>query len=121
MLRWNAGALVLDRQQGRTVSARRRETDRGPWRRVDEGVLDQDAPDLQDALLVTQRRDLHLPAVDSEMVVGRQSHGVEFLGQGLCQRAEIDPLSFDRQAARIQTREVEKLRGELRQPLDLLP
>src|SRR3954454_5957310 len=46
--------------------------------------------------------------------------GAEFLRERVGETDEVDPLALDRQAAGIEAREVEQLRGELRQAVDLL-
>ena len=40
--------------------------------------------------------------------------------RGRGERGEVEPLALDGQPAGVETREVEQLRGELRQPVDLL-
>src|SRR3954471_153017 len=46
--------------------------------------------------------------------------GAKFLRERVGEGDEVDPLALDRQAAGIEAREVEQLRGELRQAIDLL-
>src|SRR3954451_8776952 len=46
--------------------------------------------------------------------------GAKFLRERVGEIDEVDPLALDRQAAGIEAREVEQLRSELRQAVDLL-
>ena len=82
-----------------------------------ERVLDQHARDLQHALLVAE----HERAVAA---LERQAPPVrarsELVDHRLRDRIEIDRLAFDAQPPRIGAREVEQLRRELRQAIDLL-
>ena len=88
--------------------------------RVNDGVLEQDPPDLQRTLLVAQS--LGGPVgPHGEPMPGRVGDGPELVRQGLGESRQIDGLSLQTEASRVETGQVEKLGRELRQSLDLLP
>src|SRR5215218_3295778 len=115
----NARPVVLDGECGLSVVPGRLDAHDGPRRRVPQGVLDQGAADLEDALLVTEGRNL---AVDGELerVLTAAGDRLELLEQQLGDPPEIDWSALEVQMAGIEPGEIEELLSELRQALDLL-
>src|SRR5207342_2622364 len=90
-----------------------------PGRRVQQGVLDEDAADLDRSLLVANRV---RGAVEHrlELVALRAGHGLELTADRAREGAEVERLALELDPTGIQAREVEQVGCELRQPRHLL-
>jgi hypothetical protein len=87
---------------------------------VEDGVLDQDPPDLVDALLVGER-DRTRSGVPLEPVVAAPAETAELGHQRGGDLREVDRLHFHVQTACVEPREIEEVGGELGQALHLQP
>ena len=87
--------------------------------RVQERVLDEGPPDLQHALRVGESDHLVLQ-LDLDRLVPPLRDRRELLPQRLCELPEVDRLPLDAQLSRVDSREVEQLRRQLRETCDLL-
>ena len=116
----DAGAFVLNRQDGATVPVAHAQADRSSWRRVDNRVLHQEPPDLEHPLGISDRAGA-VPRRDLERMVVRERHRAELLGHRLRERPELEDLLIDADPAGVETREVEEIGREPREPIDLLP
>ena len=102
VLRRNTRAVVLDVQRHRVVVvAPGADMNFGPGRGMDERVLQQDAADLADALLVGTRQDGFFP-VGEEDVVAAAPDTAELPDQGAGNLLEIDRRQLDPQPACIE-------------------
>ena len=90
-----------------------------PGRRVHERVVDERAADLEHAQLVAARDRAPFDATSSGWSF-RSATARELLRDELRDRAQVDRLVLDPHPAGIETREVEQVRRQLRQPVDLL-
>ena len=87
---------------------------------MDERVLDQDAANLQSALLVTEGT--RLAAVfDGQPMATRERHRAELVRKNICESREVDELLLDRHPPGVEAGKVKEVRRELRETRDLLP
>src|SRR5712691_3348685 len=120
MLRRDAGPFILHGQENRAVPARGSQPNRRARRGVNDCVLDEYPTDLQRTFLVSERRRLWAAAVDAKIVAARTGDRAEFVDERLGEHRHVDGITLYAEAAGIEAGEVEQIRRELRQPLDLL-
>ena len=82
-------------------------------------VLDEHAGDLLHADLVRQHLD-RLVGVDGELVLLGIRHGAKLLRDGARGRGEVEADRLDLELSRVEAREVEEIRRQPRQPVDLV-
>src|SRR5581483_560164 len=118
MLRRDSRAFVLDDEPRDAVLRLRADSDRRARRRVQDRVLDEDAPDLHHALLVRDGEDVAVEHL--EWMVRRPRHRREVAGDDAGDLADRERLALDAQLARVEPGQVEQLRGELREARHLV-
>src|SRR5437867_258200 len=111
-------AIVPYRERGAAVTLRGDDQDARPGRRVPNRVLDQDAADLEDALLVREGHERTF-RVDDEHVVGALGDGAKLLADRSGRRRDVDRRARDGELPRVEARQIEEVRGELRQAVHL--
>src|SRR5262249_38478335 len=119
LLARDSGASILDLEYRRVTTAPGTYLDGGLRRRVQKRVLDQDPAELERAQLVGLREDGAVEA-SGQRVPGRRRHRAELLDQVACQRTEVDGLAVNRESPCVEPGQVEQVRGELGQAVDLL-
>src|SRR5439155_4261436 len=94
--------------------------DQSALRRMPEGVLDEDPADLEHALLVGQRDRALLCAAGNQGMTGCSRDRTELVRERPRDGVERDELALDLELPGVEAREIEELRRQLRQPLDLV-
>ncbi len=87
---------------------------------MDDGVLDQQSADLQDAFGIADRLRAAVTRSHLERVVVRERHRAELLGDRSRERLELEDLALEADPAGVEPREVEQVRGQPGQAGDLL-
>src|SRR5262249_6235549 len=111
-------AVVLHREQGPAVARRGTDADRSPGRRVQDGVVDKDAADLDHALLVCGRRCRRPEHLEGVLVCGGDR--AKLVREHLRDLVELDRLTLDMKPPRVEPVQIEQVGREPRQTVALL-